>query len=193
MELLLASSNQGKLGEIRQMLMPLGISLVDQSSLNIIDAEETGSTFHDNALIKAHHGAKLSGLPTLADDSGLCIDALNGAPGIFTSMFMKEHGGQAGVFAHLEQALQGQSKDAHCMTVLALVTPTGEEHLFEGRMDLTLTFPARGTHGFGYDPIMVPDGETRTLGEMTREEKQALSHRGRALRQFLDFMQKHHG
>lgn len=192
MRLLLASSNQGKLQEIRDMLAPLGITLVDQSTLRIEDAEETGTTFQENALIKARHGAKLSGLPTLADDSGLCIDALNGAPGVYTSRFMKEHGGQAGVFTHLAEILQNQTKAAHCMTVLAFVTPEGDEHIFEGRMDLTLTFPGRGSNGFGYDPVMIPQGETRTLGEMTREEKQRLSHRGQALKKFLDFIQKYH-
>jgi len=188
-----ATHNPGKLKEIRELLAPYGVEAAGAGQLGLSEPEETGPTFRDNAALKAEAAARASGLPALADDSGLCVEGLGGAPGVYSARWA---GGGRGDFksamARVERELlaAGAPKPwrAHFVSVLALAWPDGRVQTFEGRVDGDLIFPPRGTRGFGYDPIFRPDGHDRTFGEMTAEEKhgippdgaRALSHRARA-------------
>lgn len=192
--LVVASHNQGKLREMRELLTPFNIEVVSAAELNLPEPEETGTTFAENAAIKAHAAARATGLPAFADDSGLCIEALDGAPGIFsarwagpgkdfTSAIIRiEH--ELAVRGHVDEA----SRRAHFVSALVVAWPDGHEELFEGRVFGTLVIPGRGDKGFGYDPIFRPDGHEMTFGEMTSEEKHGrshgdgLSHRARAFK-----------
>lgn len=179
----LATRNIHKIEEARRILAPLvDIELVEPPDLMVA---ETGETFTDNALLKAGAVAAATGLPAIADDSGLCVDALNGMPGVLSARWSGRHGDD---IANLELLL-GQlaevpddRRGAAFVCALALVVPGGESRVVEGRMDGTITRAAVGAGGFGYDPIFVPRGETRTAAELSAEEKDALSHRGRAFR-----------
>lgn len=183
-KLVIASHNQGKVREIRALLGPYGVEPVSAAELDLPEPEETGTSFVANAELKARAAADLSGLPALADDSGLCVDALNGDPGIFSARW----GGEGKDFAEamrrvdtaLTQAGPGASRDAHFICVLALAWPDGHVEWFEGRADGTLVYPPRGGNGFGYDPMFLPDGGARTYGELTPAEKHADNHRARA-------------
>jgi len=188
-----ATHNPGKLKEIRELLAPYGVEAVGAAELSLSEPEETELTFRDNAALKARAAARASGLPALADDSGLCVEALGGAPGIYSARWAGGGTGDfRGAMARVEKELEavGAQKPwrAHFVSVLALAWPDGETDAFEGRVDGDLVFPPRGTKGFGYDPIFRPDGHDRTFGEMRAEEKHgippdgalALSHRARA-------------
>ncbi|MFM8155236.1 MAG: RdgB/HAM1 family non-canonical purine NTP pyrophosphatase [Actinomycetes bacterium] len=188
MRVVLATQNSHKLVEMRRILGEAGldIELVGTGEFpDISDVAETGSTFAANALLKARSVCAETGLPAIADDSGLGVDALNGMPGIFSARWSGAHGND---LANLSLLL-GQLNDVpdarrgaafHCAA--AVVLPDGTERVVEGTIDGTLIREPRGTNGFGYDPIFVPVGETRTTGEMSAEEKDAISHRGRAMR-----------
>src|SRR6478672_11991681 len=190
-KLLLASRNAKKLAEMRRIVEPAVphlhvLGLDDVATYD--EVPETGATFADNALIKAREGFAHTGLPTVADDSGLTVDALNGMPGVLSARWSGRHGDD---LANLELVL-GQLADtpddrrgAAFVCAAALVTPGGEEIVVHGEWTGYLVRAPRGTNGFGYDPIFVPDGEDRTSAELTPEEKDALSHRGRALRALL--------
>ncbi len=188
--LVIASHNPGKVREIDVLLRPYGIEPVSAASLGLPEPEETGTTFAANALLKAVSSCDLSGLPALADDSGLCVDALGGAPGVYTANWAETGGhGQAGrdwMFAMetVEQKLAALgpkvSRKAHFVCTLALVWPDGSDAIFEGRADGTLVWPPRGNRGFGYDPMFVPDGFTETFGEMDPAAKHRMSHRADA-------------
>jgi XTP/dITP diphosphohydrolase len=192
-----ATHNAGKLREIRELLAPHGVAAVGAAELNLAEPDETGLTFRDNAAIKAEAAARASGLPALADDSGLCVAALGDAPGIYSARWAG--GGSkdfAGAMARVERELEAAGAPrpwrAHFVSALALAWPDGRTETFEGRVDGELVFPPRGTAGFGYDPIFLPDGSDRTFGEMSSEEKNgipadgslALSHRARAFQTF---------
>ena len=191
-----ATHNSGKLREIRELLAPYGVQAVGAAELGLVEPEETGQTFRDNAVIKASAAAQASGLLALADDSGLCVEALAGAPGVYSARWAGETKDFAAAMARVERELRGRSAPqpwrAHFVSALALAWPDGRTETFEGRVDGDLVFPPRGTAGFGYDPIFKPDGHDRTFGEMSAEEKHgipadgsiALSHRARAFQKF---------
>ncbi|MBB4199963.1 non-canonical purine NTP pyrophosphatase, RdgB/HAM1 family [Rhodoblastus sphagnicola] len=190
-KIVIATHNAGKLREMRELLAPYGVEAVSAGELGLDEPEETGSDFLSNALIKARAAAKATDMPAFADDSGLCVDALVGAPGIFSARWAGESKDFAAAMARIEAEVKNSgspSRRAHFVSALAVVWPDGEEASFEGKVFGDLTFPPRGTAGFGYDPCFTPDGHSRTFGEMTAEEKhgipadgsQALSHRARA-------------
>lgn len=193
--LVVASHNPGKLREMRELLAPYAVEAVSAGELDLPEPDETGTTFAENAALKAHAAAKASGLPAFADDSGLCVDALDGAPGIFSARWGGPDKDFAGAMARLERelvmrgALDDASRRAHFVSALVVAWPDGHEELSEGRVFGTLVFPPRGEGGFGYDPIFRPDGHERTFGEMSAEEKhgrasgEGLSHRARAFAQ----------
>jgi XTP/dITP diphosphohydrolase len=194
--LVVATHNAGKLREIDELLTPFGVAALGAATLGLDEPEETGSTFRDNAILKARAAAHGSGLTALADDSGLCVDALDGSPGIYSARWAgptKDFGvAMARVERELKAGAAPQPWRAAFVSVLALAWPDGAVETFEGRVDGTLIFPPRGTAGFGYDPIFRPDGHDRTFGEMSSEEKHgipadgstALSHRARAFQKF---------
>jgi XTP/dITP diphosphohydrolase len=189
-KLVIASHNEGKVREIEALLGPYGIQPVSAKSLDLPEPEETGTTFVANAELKALQAADLSGLPALADDSGLCVEALNGDPGIFSARWAGP-GKDFGVAMKLVEdrlAAAGPDavRDAHFVCALALAWPDGHVEWFEGRVDGLLVWPPRGEHGFGYDPMFVPNGHDRTFGEMTHDEKTPLTHRAAAFRQLVD-------
>ncbi|MBB3809533.1 RdgB/HAM1 family non-canonical purine NTP pyrophosphatase [Pseudochelatococcus contaminans] len=191
-KLVVASHNPGKLREMRELLAPYSVEAVSAGELGLPEPDETGTTFAENAALKAHAAAKASGLPAFADDSGLCVDALDGAPGIFSARWGGPGRDFASAMARVERelvlrgALDDESRKAHFVSALVVAWPDGHEELFEGRVFGTLVFPPRGDKGFGYDPIFRPDRHTVTFGEMTAEEKHGqqtgdgLSHRARA-------------
>jgi XTP/dITP diphosphohydrolase len=184
--LVIASHNPGKVQEIADLLHPYQVLVVAASELGLAEPEETGATFQDNALIKARAAAKGAGLPALADDSGLAVCALMGRPGIHSARYAKEAGGFAQAMERLQQEL-GASPDrrAYFVCALALAWPDGRAETFEGRVDGTLVWPPRGTHGFGYDPVFLPEGGALTFGEMEPASKHAISHRAHAFRQLV--------
>lgn len=189
-KLVIASHNEGKVREIEALLGPHGIHPVSAKSFDLPEPEETGTTFVANAELKALQAADLSGLPALADDSGLCVEALNGDPGIFSARWAgpgKDFGlAMKLVEDNLAAAGPDTVRDAHFVCALALAWPDGHVEWFEGRVDGKLVWPPRGEHGFGYDPMFVPDGHDRTFGEMTHDEKTPLTHRAAAFRQLVD-------
>jgi XTP/dITP diphosphohydrolase len=187
-KIVIATHNAGKLREMRELLAPYGVEAVSAGELGLAEPDETGGDFIANALIKARAAAQGSGLPALADDSGLCCDALDGAPGIFSARWAGEAKDFSVAMARIEREIGADSRRAHFVSALAVAWPDGEECAVEGKVFGDLTFPTRGAAGFGYDPCFTPDGHDRTFGEMTAEEKhgipadgsQALSHRARA-------------
>ena len=189
--LVIASHNEGKVREIRDLLAPYGIEPVSAKDLDLPEPVENGTSFFANAEIKARSAADLSGLPALADDSGLCVDALGGDPGIYTADWAETPDGRDWTLAmrKVEDALQAvgpdAARDAHFVCVLALAWPDGHVEWFEGRAEGRLTWPPRGTVGFGYDPVFVPLGDDRTYAELAPEEKHAISHRADAFRQLV--------
>ncbi len=184
--IVLASGNQGKLAELHDLLGDSGIELVAQSAFGVEDAEETGLTFVENALIKARHAARQTGLPALADDSGICVDALNGAPGLYAARYSGVHGDSAGNNAKLLRALDGVPADArgaYFIAVLVLLQHAEDPApvIAEGRWYGRILAAPRGDRGFGYDPLFMPDGHTQGAAEMEASVKNRLSHRGQAL------------
>lgn len=190
-KLVIATHNAGKLKEIGALLAPYGLECLSAGSLGLPEPAETGTTFVENALIKARAAAKASGLPALADDSGLSVAALGGRPGVYTADWAERQWfeGEAGrdwymAMGKVEGMLQALGpntpRDAWFSCVLAIAWPEGDGAVYEGRVDGTLTWPPRGKLGFGYDPVFVLNGDTRTFAEMDPEEKHAISHRADA-------------
>lgn len=190
--LVIATHNAGKLREMGELLAPYGIATVSAGALGLPEPDETGDTFVANALIKAEAAAAASGLPALADDSGLCVDALDGAPGIYSARWAGPSKDFSGAMARIgalldERDVPPDARRGHFVAALALVWPEGRREIVEGKVYGHIV-PPRGSRGFGYDPIFVPDGHSRTFGEMSAEEKhglpadgsEALSHRARA-------------
>ena len=189
--LVIATHNAGKLKEISALLAPHGVQCISAGSLGLPEPAETGETFVANALIKAHAAAQASGLPALADDSGLCVAALGGRPGVYTADWAERQRfeGPPGrdwylAMGKVEGLLAEQGVDARrdCWfaCVLAVAWPDGEHAVYEGRADGALTWPPRGTLGFGYDPVFVPAGRSATFAELDPAEKHAISHRADA-------------
>ena len=185
-KLVIASHNQGKVREIRALLAPYGIEPVSAADLGLPEPEETEDSFVGNALIKARASATGSGIVALADDSGLCIAALGGAPGVYTADWAETPTGRDWALAmqKAEDRLAALGSDvdrsAAFVCTLALVWPDGHSEVFEGRVEGTLVWPPRGDLGFGYDPVFVPDGHHQTFAEMDPEAKHAISHRADA-------------
>jgi len=192
-KLVIATHNPGKLREIQELLAPLGIDCVGAAELGLPEPEEIGNTFIDNADLKAREAADLSGLPALADDSGLAVDALHGLPGIFSARWAEDEAGNRDfgramerVWREVEAAGEDASHDAHFVCALSLAWPDdGQVQSFEGRVEGKLTWPPRGDKGFGYDPMFVPVGYDRKFGEIDPEEKHRISHRADAFRKLV--------
>jgi XTP/dITP diphosphohydrolase len=178
--LVIASHNPGKLVEIAALLAPFDIAAVSAVALGLAEPEETGATFEENAALKAGLAAAAAGLPALADDSGLVVPALGGAPGIYSARWAGPHRDFSLAMARVNRELRDQDRNAVFVSVLALAWPDGEAVLFRGEVAGRLTWPPRGGQGFGYDPIFVPDGYDATFGEMSPDEKYNLDHRSRA-------------
>ena len=186
MKIIIATHNKHKLQEMSRILSPMGYEVVTDRDLGIelTDAEENGETFLDNARIKAESGCKESGLSCIADDSGLCVDALNGAPGVYSARYSGVHGDDDGNNKKLLSELEGvptEKRTAHFACAICVSFPDGSEVTATGKCEGYIGYEKRGTNGFGYDPLfMVGD---RSLAEMTAEEKDAISHRGNALKE----------
>jgi XTP/dITP diphosphohydrolase len=185
--LVIATHNPGKLREMRELLAPYGIAVVSAGELDLPEPEETGATFAENARIKALAAAKSSSLPAFADDSGLAVDALGGEPGIHSARWAGPDKDFTYAMQTVEEklrargALSPERRTAHFVSALCVAWPDGHVEQFEARIDGTLVWPPRGTAGFGYDPMFLPEGHTRTFGEMTSDEKHGLPPRGLGL------------
>ncbi|MGD0634071.1 MAG: RdgB/HAM1 family non-canonical purine NTP pyrophosphatase [Beijerinckiaceae bacterium] len=194
--IIVASHNEGKLAEMRELLEPYGIEAVSAGALGLVEPDETGTTFIANAKIKAEAATAATGLPAFADDSGLCVDALGGQPGILSARWAKEAGSFTLAMDGIERRLAAINAEppygARFVSALALSRLGHETLTFVGTIEGTLTFPPRGKLGFGYDPIFLPEGMTRSFGEISSIEKhgipadgsRALSHRARAFQDF---------
>ncbi|MDB5530771.1 MAG: non-canonical purine pyrophosphatase [Devosia sp.] len=197
--LVLATHNKGKLKEFQELFEPFGLELISAGELGLPEPEETGTTFAENARLKAHASAQGSGMIALSDDSGLCVDALGGDPGVYTA----DWAGVPRDFSHamkrVEDALQAANatspsqRKAHFMATLCLAHPDGRDWLFEGQCNGTMVWPPRGEQGHGYDPAFMPDGYDITFGQMAAEAKHSwtpgetgLSHRARAFAKFVE-------
>lgn len=186
-ELVIASHNQGKIKEFKEMLAPFGVTVYSATDLNLPDVEETGTTFAENAALKAEALAEFCGKPCLADDSGLCVDALDGRPGVYSARYAPNRDFDKAMEMLVGELKESGSADwsAHFSCVLALKVPEQEVRFFEGRVDGKIIENRRGNNGFGFDPVFVPNGYDRTFAEMTGDEKTQISHRGRAVKLFL--------
>ncbi len=201
--IVVASHNAGKIAEIADLIGPFGFSAKSAKELDFDEPDETGTTFEENAGIKALASAKASGMPALSDDSGLVIDALDGAPGVYTANWAEREDGTRDfpwAMEKVEKALQERGateaaqRTARFVSVLCLAWPDGHTEFFRGEIEGVVAWPPRGTAGFGYDPVFQPEGHARTFGEMTADEKhgwkpgdpQALSHRARAFKLFVE-------
>lgn len=187
--LVLASHNKGKLAEFEALLDGTGVTLVSAADLSLPEPDETADSFDGNARLKAHAAAKAANLPALADDSGFCVAALDGAPGILSARW----GGPTRDFGMAMQRVHDEGAaaleaDPHAwfIAVLCLALPDGSDAAFEGRINGQFVWPPRGTGGHGYDPVFMPNGEARSFAEMLEAEKNAISHRARAFKQFKD-------
>lgn len=200
-KLVLATHNAGKLSEFRDLMRPFGINVISAGELGLAEPDETGTTFEENAYTKAFAAAKASGLTALSDDSGLCVDALDGAPGVYTADWAVQPDGSRNwliAMGKVEHALKEagavkpEMRGGRFVAVLCLCTPEGKADYFRGEAPGHLVWPPRGNDGFGYDPVFQPDGHERTFGEMSAAEKHgwtpgmetALSHRARAFQLF---------
>lgn len=181
-KIVIASKNLGKIAEFKRILGEVGISII--TDIEFPDVDESGSTFEENALLKAHAISRYTNLPVLADDSGLAVDYLGGAPGIFSARWSGVHGDDGANIKRLLEDLNGvslENRGAKFIAVLALVRPDGEELLVRGELRGKIRNQPVGVNGFGYDPIFEPENSDRTLGEMSAAEKDAISHRSKAL------------
>ncbi|WNK01632.1 RdgB/HAM1 family non-canonical purine NTP pyrophosphatase [Thalassospiraceae bacterium LMO-JJ14] len=180
-KLVIASHNVGKVREIAELLSPYGVEVVSAGDLGLAEPEETGTTFIDNALLKAHAAADAAKLPALADDSGLAVNALDGAPGIYSARWAGAGKDFGAAMEKVEELLRGsEDRSAKFVCALALAWPDGHADVFEGTVRGEITWPPRGDKGFGYDPIFTADGEDITFAEMEPARKHALSHRADA-------------
>ncbi len=191
--LLIATHNQGKVAEFDELLSGLNVTLKSAADFDLPEPEETEDTFIGNALLKARAAVEATGLPCLADDSGICIEALEGAPGIHSARWAETENGERDFNAAMQKVhdkLNGidGTQSTYFIAVLALVYPDGTSEIFEGRVNGKLCWPARGKKGFGYDPIFIPTGHEITFAEMEPSEKQAMSHRASAVEKFKNYL-----
>lgn len=186
MRFVLATHNPGKLREMGEILKDFGIEVVSPRDLGItVDVEETGTTFAENALLKAKAICKEANLPAIADDSGLCVDALGGAPGVYSARYGGEGLDDKGRYMLLLSSLRGApTRAAHFACAVACAFPNGDTLTAEGRCDGSIAYAPLGEGGFGYDPVFLLPGTGKTFGQLSQEEKSAVSHRGRALKDF---------
>lgn len=201
--IVVASHNAGKIREIEELIGPFGFVAKSAAELKFIEPDETGTTFEENAAIKALASARASGMPALSDDSGLVIDALDGAPGVYTANWAEREDGSRDFVMAMEKveaalakagAATPAQRTARFVSVLCLAWPDGHTEMFRGEVEGTVVWPPRGTKGFGYDPVFQPQGYDKTFGELTSEEKHgwkpgdatALSHRARAFKLFVE-------
>ena len=184
---MIATHNPGKLAEMRELLAPYGIDAISADELKLAEPDETGMSFRENARIKAEAAATAAGLPAFSDDSGLAVDALDGAPGIFSARWAGPDKNFTRAMETIEQKLRergdtsSERRKAQFVSALCVAWPDRHVEEFEARVDGTLVWPPRGHQGFGYDPMFLPDGHTRTFGEMPSEEKHGLPPRGKGL------------
>jgi XTP/dITP diphosphohydrolase len=184
--LVVASHNKGKVREIEELLAPFGFAVKGAAELGLVEPEETEATFEGNAILKARTAAEVSGITALADDSGLSVTALDGAPGIYSARWAGESKDFTAAMARVERELRGaKDRSAKFVCVLALASPGGEVETFRGEVEGTLVFPPRGARGFGYDPIFVANGMTETFAEIDPAAKHAMSHRAKAFEKFM--------
>ncbi len=189
-EIVFASHNEGKIKEIKKLLAPYGIKVKSALDMNLPDVEETGKTFEENSLLKSRTIAKLVNMPCLADDSGLCVDALNGAPGVYSARYAPNRDfdkGMEKLLAEMEKS-PNKSRNAHFSCVISLAWPDGQYKVFAGQVDGKIAFHKMGAGGFGYDPLFVPEGFTSSFAQMSQEEKNKISHRGRAVEKLKGFL-----
>ena len=184
--LVIASHNQGKVEEITALLAPFAINTVSAAALGIAEPEETGDSFEANAALKAKAAADASGLPAIADDSGLVIPALGGAPGIYSARWAGPAKDFRVAMQRVHRELAEKDRSARFIAVLALAWPDGDLELFRGEVAGKLVWPPRGERGFGYDPIFVPEGGVATFGEIDPAQKHRISHRARAFAKLVD-------
>lgn len=201
--IVVASHNAGKIAEIADLIGPFGFSARSAAELKFAEPDETGTTFEENAAIKALASARAAGMPALSDDSGLVVDALDGAPGVYTANWAEREDGSRDFVMAMEKvekalaergATTPEQRSGRFVSVLCLAWPDGHTEMFRGEVEGTIVWPPRGTKGFGYDPVFQPEGFDTTFGEMTAEQKhgwkpgdaQALSHRARAFKIFVE-------
>ena len=190
--LVIASHNPGKVREIAELVEPFGVAVKSAGDLGLAEPEETGTTFAQNAELKARASAEGAGLPALADDSGLSVRALGGRPGIYSARWAGPDKDFRAAMDRVERELrevnggEGGDRSACFVCALTLAWPDGRSRTFQGQVDGTLVYPPRGERGFGYDPVFVPEGHEITFGEMEPAAKHAMSHRARAFRQLVD-------
>jgi XTP/dITP diphosphohydrolase len=195
-KLIIATHNQGKLREMRSLLAPYGLDCISAGDLGLAEPEETGTTFEENALIKAQAAAMAANLPALADDSGLCVDALDGRPGVYTADWAERQSYEGGPGRDWYMAMGkvegmlcalGADVDRSCSfnSTLALAWPSGEYAVYRGSVNGTLVWPPRGQKGFGYDPVFAPEGSAKTFGEIEWDQKQLIDHRADAFKKLI--------
>ncbi len=186
-KLVVASHNDGKVAEIKTLLAPLHIEVQSAKELRLGEVEETGKTFEENAKIKANALSLMCGLPCLADDSGLCIDALDGRPGVYSARYAPNRDFNEGAEMLLKEMKESgkENRKAHFSCCMALACPNEKVKVFEGRVDGKIADKPRGNKGFGYDPIFIPEGYEQTFAELGNEVKNQISHRRRALEKFI--------
>lgn len=189
MDYIIATHNMKKRNEMQRILAPLGIRvlLAEEAGIELTDAEETGTTFEENSFIKAESGCKESGMPCIADDSGLAVDYLNGAPGVYSARYAGEHGNDAANNKKLLKELEGVGEDergAAFVSVVCCVYPDGRKLIARGECRGTIGYEEKGNGGFGYDPLFLPVeyGGEKTMAQLSAEEKDAISHRGKSMR-----------
>jgi XTP/dITP diphosphohydrolase len=178
-EIFIATHNEGKIKELEALLAPYSISVKSSKDIPYPETDETGTTFEKNAILKAVEGFKASGIPTIADDSGICVDALDGEPGVYSARY------KGGYRTVLEKIKDSSNRKAKFVCVIAFVTAGDKIELFKGESEGVITQQPRGEGGFGYDPVFIPNGDHRTYAEMTAMEKAQTSHRNKALKSFL--------
>lgn len=194
-EIIFASHNKGKIAEIKEILYPLGIKVLSGEDVDLPDVEETGKTFEENAYIKALAAAREKNIPCVADDSGLCVDAIGGRPGVYTARYAPDRDFDKGMDKLLDELSQSNSnnRSAYFSCVIVLAYPDGNYRSFEGRVDGSIATQKTGKSGFGYDPIFIPTGFNRSFAEFNSDEKNKISHRGRALQKFIKYLTDNEG
>lgn len=188
--IIFATHNAHKLEEVGAILSPLNIRVEGGDAHQLPEVDETGATFEENALIKALAGVKFLGKPVLAEDAGLSIEGLDGAPGVYSARFAQEKGGYPDTFKYIQNELEGKSRKAYYTSVMILAFSETEYYVFKGYMHGQIAKEPSGTNGFGYDPIFIPDGFETTLGHIDSETKNKISHRSKSIQQVYDFLSK---
>lgn len=198
MDFLIATHNIKKRDELQRILTPLGIRvlLAEEAGINLTEVDETGETFEENALLKARGGCEESGMPCVADDSGLCVDALDGAPGVYSARYGGEHGNDEANNQKLLSALEGlpcEKRTARFVSVACCVFPDGRVLTARGECEGTIGFEPKGTGGFGYDPLFLPVefGGNTAMAQLTAEQKDSISHRGKSIRKLAATLEEH--